>query len=88
MCYICLFRTKTWWDANLGAPCISLETKQIVVIWSNFRLNNNWASGTVLRPFLQPESPLSSQELGLKLQVQASGFKLTTPILEAAHSDH
>ena len=52
------------------------------------RLNNDWASGIVLRPFLQPESPLSSQEIGLRLQVQASGFKLTTRILEAAHSNH
>ena len=46
-----------------------------------FLLNNAWASGTVLRPFLQPESPLSSQ-------VQASGFELTTPILKAASSNN
>ena len=50
-----------------------------------FLLNNAWASGTVLRPFLQPESPLSSR---LRLQVQASGFQLTTPILKAARSNN
>ena len=33
-----------------------------------FLLNNAWASGTVLRPFLQPERPLSSRNL-------VSGFK-------------
>ena len=47
------------------------------------RLNNAWASGTVLRPFLQPESPPFLTKFGLRLQVQASGFELTTPILEA-----
>ena len=33
----------------------------------------------VLRPFLQPERPLSSQEFGLRLQVQAAGIELVTP---------
>ena len=37
--------------------------------------------GTVLRPFLQPKSPLSSQEFGLQVQEQAPGFELKTPIL-------
>ena len=46
-----------------------------------------WASGTVLRPFLQPDSPHSPQEFGLRLQVQASGFELTTLILEAARTN-
>ena len=60
-----------------------------VFVFAGLRLNNAWASGTVLRrPFLQPESPLSSQDFGLRLQVQASGFELTTPILEAARSNH
>ena len=36
--------------------------------WAGLRLNNAWASGTVLRPFLQPEGPLSSRSL-------VSGFK-------------
>ena len=40
----------------------------VVVVFAGLRLNNAWASGTVLRPFLQPESPLSSQSL-------VSGFK-------------
>ena len=38
------------------------------VVFAGLRLNNAWASGTVLRPFLQPESPLSSRSL-------VSGFK-------------
>ena len=40
----------------------------VVVVFAGLRLNNAWASGTVLRPFLQPESPLSSRSL-------VSGFK-------------
>ena len=43
------------------------------------RLNNAWASGSVLRPFLQPESPLSSQEFGLRLQVQAFVIRTRNP---------
>ena len=58
------------------------------VVVVGLRLNNAWASGTVLRPFLQPESPLSSRSFGLRLQVQASGFELTTTILEAGRSNH
>ena len=38
------------------------------VVFAGLRLNNAWASGTVLRPFLQPESGLSSRRL-------VSGFK-------------
>ena len=38
------------------------------VVFASLRLNNAWASGTVLRPILQPESPLSSRSL-------VSGFK-------------
>ena len=37
-----------------------------------------------LRPFLQLESPLSSQEFGLRLQAQ--GFELITPILGVKRS--
>ena len=37
-------------------------------VFSGLRLNNAWASGTVLRPFLQPERPLSSRSV-------VSGFK-------------
>ena len=40
----------------------------LFVVFAGLRLNNAWASGTVLRPFLQPESPLSSRSL-------VSGFK-------------
>ena len=43
-------------------------SSNIVVVFAGLRLNNAWASGTVLRPFLQPESPLSSRSL-------VSGFK-------------
>ena len=45
--------------------------KAFYLVWLVFeglRLNNAWASGTVLRPFLQPESPLSSWS-------SVSGFK-------------
>ena len=37
-------------------------------VFMGLRLNNAWASGTVLRPFRQSESPLSSRSL-------VSGFK-------------
>ena len=40
------------------SPCLSTY---YVVVFAGLRLNNAWASGTVLRPFLQPESPLSSR---------------------------
>ena len=40
----------------------------LFAVCAGFRLNNAWANGTVLRPFLQPESPLSSRSL-------VSGFK-------------
>ena len=42
--------------------------------------------GTVLRLFRQPESPLSSQEFGLRLQVQAPGFELMTPMVGVERS--
>ena len=54
---------------------------------NNLMLNNAWANGAVLRPFLQPESPLSSQEFGLRLQVPAPGFKLMTLMLEVERSN-
>ena len=41
---------------------------------AGFRLNNAWANDTVLRPFLQPESPLSSQEFGLWLEFVSSAY--------------
>ena len=50
-------------------------------IWESavvvFVLNNAWASGTVLRPFLQPESPLSSQSLvsGSKCKLRDSNSR-------------
>ena len=53
-------------------------------IFAGLRLNNAWASGTVLRPIPQPESPYFLTKFGLRLQVQASGFELTAPILEPA----
>ena len=56
-----------------------LNVPNYVNVCAGFRLNN--ANGTVLRPFLQPESLLSSQEFGLRLQVQALGFELMTPVL-------
>ena len=58
----------------------------LFVVFAGLRLNNAWASGTVFRPFLQPESPLFLTKFGLWLQVQASGFELTTPILQAVPS--
>ena len=45
------------------------------------------ANGTVLRPFPQPETPLSSQDFGLRLQVQAPGFELSTPKLVVERSN-
>ena len=38
-------------------------------------------SPTALTRFLQQESPLSTQEFGLQLKVQALGFELVTPML-------
>ena len=40
----------------------------LVVVFAGLRLNNAWANGRVLRPFLQPESTLSSRS-------SVSGFK-------------
>ena len=53
----------------------------IVYVCTGVRLNNAWPWGTFLGTFLQPESLLSSQDLGLKVQVQAPGFELMTPLL-------
>ena len=47
----------------------------LLLFFAGLRLNNAWASGTVTK-------------FGLRLQVQASGFEHTTPILEAARSNH
>ena len=58
----------------------------ILLVCAGFRLNNAWANGTVLRPFLQPESPLSLQEFGLLLHVQSPGFVLMTPTLGVERS--
>ena len=58
---------------------LCLDGSSYVVVCAGFRLNNAWANGKVLRPFLQPESPLSSQEFDLRLQVQAPGFELISP---------
>ena len=44
------------------------------------------SKGTVLRPFPQPESPLSSQESGLRLQVPATGFEHVTSMLGVART--
>ena len=41
---------------------------------------------TVLRPFLQPESPLSPHEFGLRRQVQALGVELNSLFLGVANS--
>ena len=60
----------------------------LFVVSVGLRLNNAWASGTVLRPCLQPESPPFLTKFVLRLQVQASGFELTTPKLKAARSNH
>ena len=54
-------------------------------VCAGFRLNNAWANGTVLRPCIT-ESPLSSQEFGLRLQVHAPGFELMTPLLGVERS--
>ena len=45
-----------------------LDMHSCLFVFAGLRLNNAWASGTVLRPFLQPESPLSSRS-------SVSGFK-------------
>ena len=54
----------------------------LVVGCAVFRLNIPWANDTVLRPFLQPEIPISSQEFGLRFETQALGFERMTPMLE------
>ena len=56
--------------------------------FAGLRLSNAWASGTVLRPFLQPESTLSSRSLvsGFKCKFRDSNSQ--PPILEAARSNH
>ena len=47
------------------------------VVFAGLRLNNAGASGTVLRPFLQPESPLSSRSLvfGFKCKLRDSNSR-------------
>ena len=65
-------------------------------VYAGLRLNNAWASGTVLRPFLQPESPLSSQSLvsGSKCKLRDSNSRppysrpraLTTRLYTIHHS--
>ena len=58
------------------------------VVLAGLRLNNAWASRMVLRPFTTSRKPPFLTKFGLRLQVQAPGFELTTPILEAARSNH
>ena len=53
--------------SNIVKKCL-YSYDGIVVVFVGLKLNNAWASGTVLRPFLQPESPLSSRS-------SISGFK-------------
>ena len=53
-------------------------------LYAGFR--QTMANGTVLRPFLQIESPFSSQEFGLWLQAKDSGFKLMTCMLGVERS--
>ena len=63
---------RACWNATLlNVTIISsffLQKSPYIVVFAGLRLNNAWANGTVLRPFLQPESPLSSRSL-------VSGFK-------------
>ena len=70
--------------------CNTVESilNSVIVVSAGFRLNYARANATVLRPFLQPDGPLSSREFGLLLQVQTPGCQLTIPILEAARSNH
>ena len=55
-------------QCSFGTCHVVLRHHCYVVVFAGLRLNNAWASGSVLRPFLQPESPLSSRSL-------VSGFK-------------
>ena len=41
--------------------------QQLFFVCAGFKLNNAWANSTVLRPFLQPENNIFSQEFGLWL---------------------
>ena len=56
-------RRISCWSSSIGN-----DQEISVVVFVGLRLNYAWASGTVLKPFLQPESPLSSRSL-------VSGFK-------------
>ena len=49
----------------------------MIVVFVGLWLNNAWASGTVLRPFLQQESPLSSRSLvsGIKWKLRDSNSR-------------
>ena len=59
---------------------MKIMSLSMAFVRAGFGLDNAWAKGTVLRPFLQPESSLSSQEFGLRLQVQDPGFEIMTHI--------
>ena len=78
------FRTRL----SSNEQVIELNYSIVVVVFAGLRLNNAWASGTVLRPSSTTRKPPFLTEFGLRLQVQASRFELTTPILEAARSNH
>ena len=81
------FRAKK--QFGLSAPQTGKQASVVIfVVFAGLRLNNAWVSGTVLRPFLQPESPLSSRSLvsGFKCKLRDSNSR--PPIFEAASSNH
>ena len=55
---------------------LSISFQFLFFVFAGLRLNNAWASGTVLRPFLQPESPLSSRSLVFKCKLRDSNSRL------------
>ena len=72
----------------LAIPEASASWVQTCLFFVGLRLNNAWASGTVLRPFLQPESPLSSRSLVSGFKCKLRDLNSRPPILEAARSNH
>ena len=61
---------------------------QTVVACAGLRLDNAWASGYGLKTLSTTRKPPFLTKFGLRLPVQASGFELTTAIVEAARSNH
>ena len=64
----CGFKAHQCLGQRYGLKTLSTTGKPPFLTKLGSALTNAWASGTVLRPFLQPESPLSSRSW-------VSGFK-------------